>query len=122
VVGGVLALAFVSAAAGVHASGGGVRFAADSATVPCSPAWNRLIEQSVGTGDGEGHGPDIGSEEWQSVVEFRLGLRGRADLPKGGNETWCRLVDRVAGERRAATRGRGPGAAPPDPRGSEKAN
>ncbi len=59
----------------------------------CSDAWYRLVEQRVMTGDGQGHGPDAGSDEWKSVVEFRLGIRGTPDLPSREGEAWCRHVD-----------------------------
>ena len=48
---------------------------------PCSDAWYRLVEASLPTGDGQGHGPDPGSDEWKSVIEFRLGIRGKAGVP-----------------------------------------
>jgi hypothetical protein len=41
------------------------------------------------TDDGQGHGPDIGSDEWKSVIEFRLGIRGKPDLPARASEAWC---------------------------------
>lgn len=63
---------------------------------PCSAAWSHRVEARVGTGDGAGHGPDVGSDEWMSVVEFKLGLRGKPGLPKRGSAAWCRLVDRIA--------------------------
>ena len=34
---------------------------------PCSAEWNTWVEEQLGTGDGQGHGPDVGSGEWQSV-------------------------------------------------------
>ena len=43
---------------------------------PCSPAWYQAVEARALPGDGRGHGPDLGSAEWQSVVEFKLGVRG----------------------------------------------
>lgn len=71
----------------------------------CSDAWNQYIEENVPTGDGRGHGPDVGSGEWKSVVEFKLGIRGRADVPGRDSEAWCRHIDRIVRERGAA-RGR----------------
>ena len=47
------------------------------------------------TGDGRGHGPDVGSDEWKSVVEFKLGIRGKSDLPGRDSEAWCRLIDQL---------------------------
>ena len=43
--------------------------------VLCTAAWYQSIEEKVPTGDGRGHGPDVGSDEWKSVVEFKLGIR-----------------------------------------------
>lgn len=41
----------------------------------CSEAWNRMIDANVTSGDGQGHGSDIGSDEWKGTIEFRLGVR-----------------------------------------------
>jgi len=64
---------------------------------PCSDAWYRHVESSVPTGDGQGHGPDPGSDEWKSVIEFRLGIRGKAGVPARDSEAWCRHIDRLVG-------------------------
>jgi len=61
--------------------------------VPCSPDWLQWVEQTVSSGDGQGHGPDIGSGEWKSVIEFKLGLRGAAALPTPDSQSWCRFID-----------------------------
>jgi hypothetical protein len=68
------------------------RNAEDSAAV-CGPDWYAFVESSVSTGDGRGHGPDPGSEEWRSTVEFRLGVRGLPEVPERMTEAWCRYVD-----------------------------
>ena len=87
------ALLLFAAAAFVHP---GVAANASSETPePCSAAWYRSIEKKVPTGDGSGHGPDIGSEEWKSVVEFRLGIRGEPDVPSRDSEDWCHHIDRL---------------------------
>lgn len=65
----------------------------------CSDSWNHFIEENIQTGDRQGHGPDIGSDEWRSVVEFKLGLRGNQNLPNRNSEAWCRLVDQLVRER-----------------------
>lgn len=75
---------------------------------PCGGDWYQWVEQQVPTGDGRGHGPDTGSREWQSVVEFRLGVRGEAGLPERGTDSWCRYIDLLVQEREQAER---PGAA-----------
>lgn len=86
-----LLLLFVSP--GVCAGG------ADEVPEPCSAAWNRYVEEKVISGDGQGHGPDPGSDEWKGVVEFKLGVRGQADVPARDSEAWCRYIDRLLRER-----------------------
>lgn len=60
---------------------------------PCSDEWNEMLESRLPTGDSMGHGPDIGSGEWQSVVEFKLGIRGDPDVPDPGSPEWCAYID-----------------------------
>ncbi|GJL53978.1 MAG: lipoprotein [Nitrospirales bacterium] len=47
------------------------------------------------TGDGQGHGPDVGSEEWKSVVEFKLGIRDKPNVPNRDSIAWCRQIDQI---------------------------
>jgi len=61
----------------------------------CTDAWYRTVEQQVTSGDGQGHGPDVGSDEWKSVIEFKLGVRGRAGVPGRDTDAWCRYIDRL---------------------------
>ena len=61
--------------------------------VPCTAAWYRTVESSISSGDGMGHGPDIGSEEWQSVIEFKLGVRGNPAVPDRSSSAWCQFID-----------------------------
>lgn len=74
-----------------------VRGAPAPSPQPCSEAWYRLVEASVPTGDGQGHGPDPGSDEWKSVVEFRLGIRGKTGVPVRDSEAWCRYIGQLVG-------------------------
>ncbi len=37
-----------------------------------SEDWLVWVEKRVGTGDGAGHGPDYGSQEWCFVIEKKL--------------------------------------------------
>jgi hypothetical protein len=67
----------------------------------CSDAWYRSIEEQVPTGDGRGHGPDVGSEEWKSVIERKLGIRGQPGLPSHDSQAWCSHVDQIVREGRA---------------------
>ncbi|MDS4022533.1 MAG: MliC family protein [Candidatus Competibacter sp.] len=73
----------------------------------CSDTWYRSIEEKVSTGDGRGHGPDVGSDEWKSVVEFRLGIRGQPDVPTRDSQAWCRHIDQIVRNRPASATGSG---------------
>lgn len=73
-------------------------------TALCSESWYRMIEDRVPTGDGQGHGPDIGSDEWRSVVEFQLGIRGESDVPRRDSAAWCRHVDEIVRSDRSVSR------------------
>ena len=61
----------------------------------CTQQWYRFIEDKVATGDAQGHGPDLGSTEWQSVVEFKLGIRGKTEVPQRNSEAWCHFIDQI---------------------------
>jgi uncharacterized protein len=86
-------LFFVGAAACAEA-GEGVSMRPEMGA-PCSDMWYRWIEEKVSTSDGRGHGPDIGSDEWKSVVEFKLGIRGNPDVPDIKTQDWCPYVDEM---------------------------
>lgn len=59
----------------------------------CTESWYEYVESRVPTGDGMGHGPDPGSTEWRSVVEFRLNLRDQNLLPDRSGDQWCWAID-----------------------------
>jgi hypothetical protein len=59
---------------------------------PCSNRLYAWIDSRIQSGDGMGHGPDIGSTEWKSVVEFRLGLRGDPQVPEIESNAWCGFI------------------------------
>ncbi len=66
--------------------------------MPCTEAWYAHVESVVSSGDGRGHGPDIGSAEWKSVIEFRLGVWDDAGNPDRASVAWCEFIDeRVRG-------------------------
>ncbi len=65
----------------------------DPGPQPCSEQWFQFVEETVSTGDAEGHGPDLGSSEWRSVVEFKLGVRGDPTIPDPATEQWCAYID-----------------------------
>jgi hypothetical protein len=67
---------------------------------PCSEPWYSYIDGLVVTGDGAGHGPDIGSDEWQSVVEFKLEMRGDPRVPDRTSRAWCEFIDELVAKRR----------------------
>lgn len=66
---------------------------ATETAVPCTAAWYQVIESRISSGDSMGHGPDIGSEEWKSVIEFKLGVRGNPDVPNRNSSAWCHFID-----------------------------
>jgi len=51
------------------------------------------------SGDGAGHGPDIASDEWKSVIEFHLWIRGNAAVPDHSTSEWCDFIDSKVKER-----------------------
>jgi len=65
----------------------------------CSSEWQQFVERTVTSGDGMGHGPDIGSEEWKSVIEFKLGVRGQTGVPDRESPEWCAYVQNLIDSR-----------------------
>ncbi|MET0065628.1 MAG: MliC family protein [Candidatus Thiodiazotropha sp.] len=86
-----------------------------TADVACSHDWYRATERRLVSGDGQGHGPDLGSEEWKSVIEFKLGVRGHADIPPRDSDDWCRYVDSLMGKQSASVSRADPGVGAGDP-------
>ena len=60
----------------------------------CTNDWFSLVEDEVGITDGQGHGPEAGSLEWRSVVEFKLGIRGEPSNPPLESDQWCSYIDK----------------------------
>ncbi|TRX53829.1 hypothetical protein [Thalassomonas sp. M1454] len=60
---------------------------------PCSQQWFVYVEDYISTSDGAGHGPDLGSLEWKSVIEFKLGLRDNEQVPDLESRAWCEYID-----------------------------
>jgi uncharacterized protein len=77
----------------------------------CSASWYRSIEEKVPTTDDLGHGPDVGSDEWKSVVELRLGIRDDPTVPRR-DDAWCRHIDRLVREQAWSPSQAGAAAAP----------
>ena len=67
----------------------------DPGQQPCSGEWFQYVEEMLQTGDSDGHGPDLGSSEWRSVVEFKLGIRGDPGVPQRETERWCTYIDEI---------------------------
>lgn len=59
----------------------------------CTEAWYQAVELKITSGDGMGHGPDIGSDEWKSVIEFKLGIRDNPSVPERNSSQWCNYID-----------------------------
>ena len=65
---------------------------------PCSESWQQYIEAQLHTSDSAGHGPDVGSVEWRSVIEFKLGIRGDPAIPSRKTDEWCTYIDETIRE------------------------
>lgn len=69
----------------------------------CSHAWYRSIEERVPTSDAQQHGPDVGSDEWKSVIEFKLGIRDKPGVPSRDSHAWCSHIDQLVRESRTSS-------------------
>jgi len=87
--------------AAVSAQGGDDHSSIAEEEIRCSYSWYQFIEEAVATGDGQGHGPDVGSAEWKSVIAFKLDIRDEPNLPDRDSEAWCRHIDPVVRQRYA---------------------
>jgi len=59
----------------------------------CTSDWYQLMEDQISTGDGQGHGPDLGSLEWRSVIEFKLKIRDEPSVPPVQSSQWCNYIN-----------------------------
>lgn len=59
----------------------------------CSSQWYALLDDSLAVSDSQGHGPDLGSMEWRSAVEFKLGIRNNPQVPEPSSANWCSYID-----------------------------
>ena len=59
----------------------------------CTNDWYLLVEKQISTGDSQGHGPDLGSIEWRSTIEFKLGIRDQPEIPALDTEQWCSYIN-----------------------------
>jgi len=65
----------------------------------CTSARLQAIDKEVSSGDEQGHGPDVGSNEWKSVIEFRLNLRNEPGVPDPSTDAWCDYIEGKLQER-----------------------
>ena len=56
-----------------------------------SPAWYAWVDRSLHIRDGQGHGPDPGSPEWNRAVQRKLGQEAPQLEP--GSPQWQQSVD-----------------------------
>lgn len=61
----------------------------------CTKSWYHKAEAKMPTGDEHGHGPDIGSDEWKSVIEHRIGIKGNKIVPSIKSKEWCSYIDKI---------------------------
>lgn len=78
---------------------------ANSPALPTTPAlgsadWQQWVDTNIQSGDGQGHGPDIGSEEWCGTIDHRI-FRGSTGLTPCSDE-WNQKVTEVILKKSAA--------------------
>lgn len=57
-------------------------------------AWSRWVEERSPVSDGQGHGPDIGSEEWARALQQKLGITDpQGHGPDIGSGEWRNAVE-----------------------------
>lgn len=57
-----------------------------------SEAWLEKVDRQLAVSDGQGHGPDYGSQEWCNVVHIRLYGQHPAQ-PVPCDQAWMETVD-----------------------------
>lgn len=56
--------------------------------------WARAVEARLPVGDGQGHGPDVGSEEWSRALQQKLGIvDAQGHGPDIGSAEWRSAVE-----------------------------
>ncbi len=59
-----------------------------------SQAWLGKVDRELRVSDGQGHGPDYGSQEWCNVVHLRLYGQHAAE-PVPCDQAWMEEVERA---------------------------
>ena len=58
--------------------------------------WAQWVEKRHSVGDGQGHGPDVGSMEWAQALHYQLKIK---DKPGGsldiGSSQWRKSVEKA---------------------------
>lgn len=87
-----------------YAEAGNGEMSISATKVLCSDSWERFIEENVPTRDGQGHGPDVGSEERRSSSNSVFGTSKvfRDGTAKPGAAISIRLFEITACRPRAA--------------------
>lgn len=89
------ATALLPACRHVPGSGG----AASQAGEVGSPAWFADVDRKLGVSDGQGHGPDAGSQEWCDAAHFKLHGQ-RASQPVPCDAAWLQELDAALADRK----------------------
>lgn len=63
-----------------------------------SAAWLSRVNSQLSVSDGQGHGPDFGSQEWCNAVHFKLYGQHAAE-PVPCDQAWMVETDRALKER-----------------------
>ncbi len=71
---------------------------ADSTDSVGSFAWMERVDRQLSISDGQGHGPDYGSQEWCDVVYFKLHGQHAAE-PVPCDQDWMKEVDQAIQKR-----------------------
>lgn len=65
-----------------------------------TPEWYAWVDAAGGISDGEGHGPDYGSDEWNRAVQRKV-MGFEADDSIAFDKNWQKRVDRAIREDRS---------------------
>ena len=67
--------------------------------MPCTGPWFSAVNHHLAVLAQQGHGPDNGSAEWRSVVEFKLELKDKPNRPELLSNllsnAWCDYIQTV---------------------------